>query len=403
MVEKAAQRILDELPEVMLSVVRSGKWAGGPVLALTDPIHWAVNVQDLHINQCFILPIIELYADRVPSAYFLADTVMHLDKLLNDGLLKNKLGQTKTTLALAEGGKLKNCCSYVRYLTRNTEDSHYAAVKRMTALVRPKSNSSGNSDDHAALQSSSMDEEGAMTLHDMADAHHDEEEAMTLYEMANMPDMLDGAIFQKTMTMLGIPIDDPPDHPVAEEPRDAERHTKDLEHDPDLYAKTCELLGIPEKTTAASAHKPGSCIPCPEEPACLQEVLAHLDQTDMPAVDTALQNKLAKGSEKKRKRKAAAHPAGHEKPGGEALLIKMLTDLGAPREMYPTGVTGAYSYTLRDPGMRGFPVEVHLNPTKPFIFFVRGITKEQGRNVNWAENGGIVPAWRVARERAKWV
>ena len=71
---------------------------------------------------------------KVPSAYMLADTMLHLDHLFSKKLLKPDVanGQTSLDRACEEGVRLKRCVGGLRYLWRNSKEaSHSPRVQEL--------------------------------------------------------------------------------------------------------------------------------------------------------------------------------------------------------------------------------------------------------------------------------
>ena len=68
-------------------------------------------------NFMFLKPVCMVYPGCNPSAYFLADVLLVLDRLLNYRLIAGPVSQ-KSTTALEEAAKLRRLMSHARQLMR---------------------------------------------------------------------------------------------------------------------------------------------------------------------------------------------------------------------------------------------------------------------------------------------
>ena len=127
-----------ELPAAVFEILSSGGFKGGRILKLTTAAG-TCNNKDLQNNRFFIKPVVQVFADRVPSGYFLADVFMELDRQL-DGTMLQPAGDglTKAAMAVREGGHLKKVCGHLRYLFRNTANGRSEAVDELKKYLTKK-------------------------------------------------------------------------------------------------------------------------------------------------------------------------------------------------------------------------------------------------------------------------
>jgi hypothetical protein len=85
----------------------------------------------------------KLICDKVPTAYFLADVFLHIDRKFDEKVLHMSAATTsKTARALEEGEKLRSLISYLRMLFRGSEastdqDRDRALVAVLASIIRP--------------------------------------------------------------------------------------------------------------------------------------------------------------------------------------------------------------------------------------------------------------------------
>ena len=72
---------------------------------------------------------------QVPSAYFLCDTFLYLDRLLNKKLLQPSGNEDKLTLAGREGCKAKRCLGGLRYLWRSSIQGHDPRITDLKSFL----------------------------------------------------------------------------------------------------------------------------------------------------------------------------------------------------------------------------------------------------------------------------
>ena len=129
--KKVAFDLKMHLPIGVVQVLTDKSWQGGPLVQLEDMIS-RPTAADLVLNASFLKPFLRHSPDRVPSAFFVGDVMMYLDKCFIDGLLlPREEGESKRTLAAEEGKKVKALIGYLRYLWRSS-----TLAKRETCFFR---------------------------------------------------------------------------------------------------------------------------------------------------------------------------------------------------------------------------------------------------------------------------
>ena len=125
-------------------LLKEKKFTGGSLLSIKAD---AVTAEALNRNYMWLKPFQEHFASRTPSAYFIADVFLALDRALDGALLlppESLLetaghGDGKQMLALVEAAKLRRMLSYVRYLSRQTTNSIFSNVEALKTMVCRKS------------------------------------------------------------------------------------------------------------------------------------------------------------------------------------------------------------------------------------------------------------------------
>lgn len=108
------------LPMGVMQVLSGKDWAGGPLVQLDDCTSTAA-ANDLIVNFCWIRPFVEKFRDRVPSSFFIADSILALDRLfMNRLLVPLQAGDTRQSLACEEAKKVKNLIGALRGLWRSS-------------------------------------------------------------------------------------------------------------------------------------------------------------------------------------------------------------------------------------------------------------------------------------------
>ena len=98
----------------------SNGWPGGALVQLEDGTSSA-TAQDIVLNYCWVKPFVMKFRNRVPSAFFITDCFIALDKLFVGRLLvASQAGDTKITVAAEEAKKVKNLIGSLRALWRSS-------------------------------------------------------------------------------------------------------------------------------------------------------------------------------------------------------------------------------------------------------------------------------------------
>lgn len=105
--------------------------------------------KDCEENELWVTPFAEACTGRVPSVFFIADTLLELDEMFKGMLLQTAAPRlTKPEVALWEASKIKRLSGHSRQLWRATTQSRYEAVQRIkdaiTASTPTKSACSSN-------------------------------------------------------------------------------------------------------------------------------------------------------------------------------------------------------------------------------------------------------------------
>lgn len=111
-----AVAIRQSLPTAVFQFLSGSEWKGGPLIQLEDTITSA-RAEDLILNYTWIKPVIVKFDDRVPSGFFLTDTILYMDRMWGGKLLiPTSSDETKQSLAADEGKKIKILISCLRAL-----------------------------------------------------------------------------------------------------------------------------------------------------------------------------------------------------------------------------------------------------------------------------------------------
>ena len=138
-VEALAARLVEVLPEEARGLLRDPRWKGGNIVVIKDQVAWAPKQDDIIKNYVFIKEVVVRYGDRIPSSFFLADVFAEADKRLADRLLlPRSSSETKSSLALQEGGQLKKLCQYLRYLYRESPNSRHELIHELKGFLKPR-------------------------------------------------------------------------------------------------------------------------------------------------------------------------------------------------------------------------------------------------------------------------
>ena len=417
-VQALARVIHETLPQQVHDLVAGPDYKGGAIVNL-DSVIQSPTRQHLRKNVYWIKPIVGIFQRSVPSGYFLCDALMELDKLMNKKLLQPKSGD-KLTLALQEASKLKKLVGHLRYLYRNTSNSHSEEIAMLKGLLLkrvPKGVKAHPAD---------SDCEG-LDAEDGEDGDEPVEEPGEHEGMQIEPDEAceDEAALMETCAMLGL--DEP----------DEEDGTFEL---------TCDILGLGGAASASDAEPvlkeprvmDALRAPFPARPACVDQVEAELRETPPRAPDrTELQTggkqpvkkqtlkKTKKGqggisqggkaSFRVNKSRAPAPPdsagdtagqpsssrdtagqpgSSRDTAGLDDMTQRVMEIDGFPLDAYPTDVkrVGQLSYTVETPMEHGAGrIEVQMRNRKFVVMSVPGVPMPSKRNYGWGSD--VAAAW----------
>ena len=136
-VQAQAKLMSEMLPKKVHDLVGSSSYTGGPIINYDNVLSSPTRVH-LKKNACWLKAVVTIFKSSVPSGYFLADSLLELDKVMGERLLRPSAGQCKLTLALQEAAKLKKLAGHLRYLYRNTSKSkHHLNIKLRLIFKQP--------------------------------------------------------------------------------------------------------------------------------------------------------------------------------------------------------------------------------------------------------------------------
>lgn len=128
-----AFKIKSHLPVSVLQLLAGDAWKGGGLVQLPDTIS-TPKASQLVLNYCWLKPVVLQFRDRVPSAFFVADVFLWLDRMwVGKLLVPLNEGDTKETLAAEEAKKIKLLVSALRALWRS---SQLVAVQSVFVCLR---------------------------------------------------------------------------------------------------------------------------------------------------------------------------------------------------------------------------------------------------------------------------
>ena len=108
------------LPLTIKELILSPGWQGGPLIQLDNDIS-RPTADDCIVNYIWLRPFVSKFPETVCSGYYAADVFKALDVLVENKLLKSPDPMdTKKSLALEEGGRMKRLMGGLRYLWRSS-------------------------------------------------------------------------------------------------------------------------------------------------------------------------------------------------------------------------------------------------------------------------------------------
>ena len=108
------------LPLTVKELIQSPEWKGGALIQLENDIS-RPTADDCILNYIWLRPFVSKFPETVCSGYYAADVFRALDVSFDNKLLQSSDPlDTKKSLALEEGGKMKRLMGGLRYLWRSS-------------------------------------------------------------------------------------------------------------------------------------------------------------------------------------------------------------------------------------------------------------------------------------------
>eukprot|EP00435_Cladocopium_sp_Y103_P045297 s2664_g13.t1 len=127
------------LPPTLLALFEDKDYQGNGLLALpTSQGVKTPTAAEVSLNYVFLLPTVQAFPSKVPSAYLLTDIYLELDRLLDMKVFRPTKEQSRLDLAAIEGCKTKKCLGALRTLWRSSGDKgHNDRVTHLKSLLVP--------------------------------------------------------------------------------------------------------------------------------------------------------------------------------------------------------------------------------------------------------------------------
>ena len=127
------------LPLAVHDLLSGDEWGGGPLLQLSNELA-RPSAEDVVFNYPWILAFAEKYPCHVPSGFLCADVFLAFDAMMDDKVFQPTPPQTRQTLAIAEGAKMKKLMGGLRYLWRSSVSDHDSDSLQLKRCVGPTGN-----------------------------------------------------------------------------------------------------------------------------------------------------------------------------------------------------------------------------------------------------------------------
>jgi len=132
---KAATEIFNTLPKSVIQTVMEKPYCGEVIQTGTHQ-QGNADASALKSNYVILKPIQKYWPTKVCSGYLYADVILYLDVLFGGNLLTPRDGNTKRTLALIEGGKIKKLVGHLRHITIcRTKNSTMEEIEELKQFV----------------------------------------------------------------------------------------------------------------------------------------------------------------------------------------------------------------------------------------------------------------------------
>ena len=119
-VQCMAISLKQSLPLSVTQLLTGDAWKGGALIQLEDTTS-TPRAEALVLNYSWVVPFVKKFNDRVPSAFFVTDVFLFLDRIWFGKLLQPlNAGETKQSLAAEESKKIKSLIGALRALWRSS-------------------------------------------------------------------------------------------------------------------------------------------------------------------------------------------------------------------------------------------------------------------------------------------
>ena len=109
-----------KMPLAISQLIGSGEWKGGALVQLESEISRPTS-EEVILNYIWLRPFVAFSPTAVCSGFFITDVMLQLDRLyLGALLIPVDKGDTKTSLAAAEAGRIKLLMGSLRNLWRSS-------------------------------------------------------------------------------------------------------------------------------------------------------------------------------------------------------------------------------------------------------------------------------------------
>ena len=127
--------MLSFLPDKVKSIVEHGDFKGERIVVLKDEVQMHVTEKDIRAHHMMIKALIMEFPHKVPSAFYCADVLLKLNVLMGNKLLQV---DDPTSVALADGAKLKKMIGALRGLFRHSQGAKSKIIADLKKILKSK-------------------------------------------------------------------------------------------------------------------------------------------------------------------------------------------------------------------------------------------------------------------------